>query len=381
MEPVAASAASNDGGDEPPAAAAATTVLVKPVIRGKGKALNNIAALSGRDPAAIVKSVTEAEASMKKDVAIIAVDDDGELARASKDKLSSSATTTASRTFDLLSPQEQHRFRCFRRCGFASKPMEEYIARKLVTEVERRRTLRMGATISGLATTAGSKSGGEEWDKTNNGNAVAVDASDTTDGSKKRKRKSTKQILNDQMKRRLVVLDRPLMGKEDEDGRQRSKQQQHQQQQQKQRVIPSLSNLVVANSSQEIVTIVSTLAKCYGQGLVAAAKRVANVATTTTTTATTEDDNAATAGNDPTPLRPHHFIEAYEHRVRAGLDPGFWMMGSNTTTTIGGGRGRSTCHSVTEAAALGKKNNVNNDNLYYHAALAAQNIYDGGRKE
>ena len=92
------------------------------------------------------------------------------------------------------------------------------------------------------------------------------------------------------------------------------------------------------------------MAKCYGQRLrVATAKRVATVtATATATTATTEDDNAATtAGNDPTPLRPHHIIEAYEHCVRAGLDPGFWMMGNNTTT-IGGGRGRSTCNSVTE---------------------------------
>ena len=180
------------------------------------------------------------------------------------------------------------------------------------------------------------------------------------------------------MKRRLIVLDRPMMGREDEDGRQ---QQQQSQQQQKQRVIPSLSNLVVANSSQEIVTIVSTLAKCYGQCLVAAAKRVANV--TTTATATTDNDNAATAGNDPTPLRPHHFIEAYEHRVRAGLDPGFWMMGSNTTTTtttIGGGRGRSACNGVTEAAALGVKNYGNNDTWYYHAALAAQNIYDEEEK-
>jgi hypothetical protein len=110
--------------------------------------------------------------------------------------------------------------------------------------------------MSGLAITATSKSGGEEWDNyyTNTlGNAAAAaaafitDASDTTDGSKKRKRKGTKQILNDQMKRRLGVLDRPFMGKEDKDGRQ-----QQQQQQQKQRVIPSLSNLVVANSSQEI---------------------------------------------------------------------------------------------------------------------------------
>ena len=390
--------AANDGGDDnkPPSAA----VVAKPVIRGKGKALNAIAALSGRDPASIVKSVTEA--SFTKEAATMAVDDDGESARGGKDKTSGgisatkTTTTAASRAFDRLSPRERHRFECYRRCGFASKPMEEYIARTLVAEVERRRTLRTGATISGLATAtaAGSKSGGEEWGNyTNNGNAAAEAAaavvitdaaSDTADGSKKRKRKSTKQILNDQMKRRLIVLDRPMMGREDEDGRQQQQQQsqqQQQQQQQKRRVIPSLSNLVVANSSQEIVTIVSTLAKCYGQCLVAAAKRVANV--TTTATATTDNDNAATAGNDPTPLRPHHFIEAYEHRVRAGLDPGFWMMGSNTTTTtttIGGGRGRSACNGVTEAAALGVKNYGNNDNLYYHAALAAQNIYDEEEK-
>jgi hypothetical protein len=71
--------------------------------------------------------------------------------------------------------------------------------------------------------------------------AVITDASYTTDRSKEFKRKrSTIQILNDQMKRRLGVLDRPMMGKEDEDGRQQSqRQRQQQQQQQKQRVIPS----------------------------------------------------------------------------------------------------------------------------------------------
>ena len=194
--------AANDDGDDnkPPAAAAA--VVAKPVIRGKGKALNAIAALSGRDPASIVKSVTEA--SFTKEAATMAVDDDGESARGGEDKTSTSsggagaattATTAASRAFGRLSPRERHRFECYRRCGFASKPMEEYIARTLVAEVERRRTLRTGATISGLATAtaAGSKSGGEEWGNyTNNGNAAAAAAvvitdaaSDTADGSKK----------------------------------------------------------------------------------------------------------------------------------------------------------------------------------------------------
>jgi hypothetical protein len=111
-------------------AAATTTVVTKPVIiRGKGKAFK-----CHRGPIIRKRSGSHFE----KDDQI------------------------------CIQYKNKNRFECFRRCGFASKPMEEYIARKLVTEVDRRRTLRMGATMSGLATTATSKIGGKEWDNYTN---------------------------------------------------------------------------------------------------------------------------------------------------------------------------------------------------------------------
>ena len=92
-------AANDDGDDNKPPSA---VVVAKPVIRGKGKALNAIAALSGRDPASIVKSVTEA--SFTKEAATMAVDDDGESARGGKDKTSATGGGAGAATTTTTSP-------------------------------------------------------------------------------------------------------------------------------------------------------------------------------------------------------------------------------------------------------------------------------------
>ena len=340
----------------------------KPVIRGKGKALNAIAAASGRDPAAIVKSVTEAEASAKAATATRARVVEEEVRRAAaREKVKARDEATVSQVFNLLSPQEKFRFICFRRCGFASKPMEKFVAKMLVDATEKRHLVRTGTLIGlGVRLSVGVGSSIYEGCSPSNNSTAAATVISGADLSsravnRKRKKKSTKQVLMNESKRRLVMMDQPwsyflegplCMSR---------------------LPAPSLSNLVVANSVSEIVSVVSTLAKCYGQRLVAAAKRVADA----------EDKekniNGASLADDTTssltllrPLQPRHFIEAHKHRARAGLDPGFWLAGHVGHSEQGlvfhkGGEG------IAEAAALGL---VDRDSLCYFAALGAQDEND-----
>ena len=87
----------------------------KPIVRGKGKALNAIAAASGRDPAAIVKSVTEAEASAKAATAARtrAVEEEVRKA-AARERAKARKEATLSQIFNRLLPQEKFCFICFR---------------------------------------------------------------------------------------------------------------------------------------------------------------------------------------------------------------------------------------------------------------------------
>ena len=136
---------------------------------------------------------------------------------------------------------------------------------------------------------------------------------------------------------------------------------------------PSLANLVVANSVSEIVSVVSTLAKCYGQRLVTAAKRVADAEDKEKNIiGTSLADDTISSLTLPRPLQPRHFIEAQKHRARAGLDPDFWLAGRVGHSEQGlvfhkGGEG------IAEAAALGL---VDRDSLCYFAALGAQDEHD-----
>merc|ERR1719291_620382 len=121
----------------------------KPVIRGKGKgkALNQIAAASGRDPAAIVKSVAEAEKSAKErskkeadDAAAKAIAEQQQDGRGDDSEVKDD--TLPAQLYASLSPSDQYKFECFRRCGFAAKPMERFIAKVLVQEAAKRYLVR-----------------------------------------------------------------------------------------------------------------------------------------------------------------------------------------------------------------------------------------------
>jgi len=344
----------------------------KPVVRGKGKgkALNAIAAASGRDPAAIVKSVTEAEAAAKAAAARAKAEEE---AKEAEEARKAREEVTAAQIFGSLSSEQQYRFECFRRCGFASKPMEKFVAKMLVEEAEKRYLARRGAMV-GLG---GALSGGDGYvydDAPQNITAAVTDTSDAdskkSNAQKKRKRQSKKHIVREESKRRRAAMDQPqpyFLGGNNGIFNSRSGSEgsgtSHQ--------APPLDNLVVPDSASEIVAVVSTLAKCYGQRLVAAAKRVADAEEEEKNI----DETSATDVSLPTtpkPLRPHHFLEAHRHRARAGMDPGFWM-----ADRIGGGKRESVYTKggvgVAEAAALGT---VDRDRACYLAALAAQDVCD-----
>jgi len=113
-----------------------------------------------------------------------------------------------------------------------------------------------------------------------------------------------------------------------------------------------LEDMVAPNQAEEIRVVVSTLAKAYAQRLITASRRV-----------------AASEGHDADkhPLNPKHVLQAHQSRMKAGLDPGFFLQSpplSAETIVVG--------HSA-HAAALGIPNR---NQLERDAALAAQEDYD-----
>jgi len=111
-----------------------------------------------------------------------------------------------------------------------------------------------------------------------------------------------------------------------------------------------LSDLVAPGHADSIVLVVSSLAKTYAQRLVAAARRVADH----------EDWPQDKA------LAPHHLEQARAARIRAGVDPGFWMQSQAPF-------GAEAVSESVMAAALGK---VDRRKLLRQAALQAQEDYD-----
>ena len=129
---------------------------------------------------------------------------------------------------------------------------------------------------------------------------------------------------------------------------------------------PPLSDVVAPETSQEITVVVSTLAKCYAQRLVASARRVAR----------------ATGHPDDQPLLSRHLVEAKRYRSSAGMDPGFFMRVGGTCRRSGGGGNdgsmstgstRELGGSTAACAALGIKDG---GRLRFDAALEAQREYD-----
>ena len=70
-----------------------------------------------------------------------------------------------------------------------------------------------------------------------------------------------------------------------------------------------LSNFVATGTSSQIALAVTTISKIYAQRLVKSARDLK-----------TEKNNC-----DDGPLLPENILEAYQQRVKAGVDPGFFM--------------------------------------------------------
>ncbi|KAL7476256.1 hypothetical protein ACHAW6_002131 [Cyclotella cf. meneghiniana] len=341
----------------------------KAIQRGKGKALNALAAASGRDPALIAAA---AEASAKAVAAKLAEERAAEEQRAKE-------RATPRGIYNSLNSEERYRFECFRRCGFPSRSIEMFVARAMVEEARRRYLVRRGMVAAlgaqsngGPGDTLGSTDGEQESIMTSGGSGANSAFEEHSDQKAMRRRKRTKRsYLNEESKRRRDVMDQPfpyLLGASSQGGTIT-----HQK-------FPQLEDLVAPESASEIVAVVSTLAKCYAQRLVAAARRVADAEDEAAKleNADSEEKSCQTEVSDhPTetkpiePLQPHHYIEAYRHRVIAGIDPGFWMHEMIQKSSRDKQNDRKSA-GVTEAAAVGRKN----WNSAHLAALAAQDAYD-----
>jgi hypothetical protein len=128
-----------------------------------------------------------------------------------------------------------------------------------------------------------------------------------------------------------------------------TKQQHHKQQQ--------LSDLCAVGQAEEITAVVSACAKLYAQRLVTAARRVAMYV-------------EGMIGEDD-PLLPHHVLQAHAARVKVGVDPGFFLQGSSSSSR--GGNSMPVYQDSVGAAALGT---ICRGDLLRNAALEAQEEYD-----
>ena len=248
----------------------------------------------------------------------------------------------------------------------------------LVEEAEKRYLLRRGSMI-GLGGKFSGDNDGTVGDSSDNNIDIAtvtdisdssLDSSKQNNNNRKRRKQSTKQMLRDESKRRRAAMDQPLPYFLGGSGVNRSSTCHGSSNGASSGQTPTLSNLVVPNSASEIVAVVSTLAKCYAQRLVSAAKRVADV----------EEEERETSDVSPTttqqPIQPHHILEAHRYRQHAGLDPGFWMASDRTGYCKSGSSGgimNKKVVGVAEAAALGT---VDRDRLNYLAALESQDLYN-----
>jgi hypothetical protein len=327
----------------------------KLIQRGKGKALNALAAASGRPilAAAATKAAVEAER-----------------AKAAAEEERFRAQATPLEIWKSLSEGDLNKLESFRRCAFPSRDIEEFVARELVREAQRRYDVRRGV-VAGLGVTSNgdsSKIPAADDQKASEVTDASSGSEDQTNNTKRRRKRTKKSLLNEESKRRRVAMDQPLPyilgnlknGASSQDGTVTKQQ------------IPPLDALVVPDSASEIVAVVSTMAKCYAQRLVAAARRVADAEDEAAKLESEEGESELSKTKTIEPLQLHHYMEAHRHRVNAGIDPGFWMQDMIKKGSEAKGVGAA------EAAAVGRKNNWNNA---YLAALAAQDAYDEMVKE
>jgi hypothetical protein len=147
-----------------------------------------------------------------------------------------------------------------------------------------------------------------------------------------------------------------------------------------------LEDLVAAPGptvAQDIVLVVSTLAKIYAQRLAASAVQVAQQRRRQQGQPRPDGDSpsrpAVQGASVDRPLEPEDVLEAYRLRSAAGMDPGFYLQphdgisAGRIAPSIGGGSGGlGMPGQFAEAAALEQNRRL--------AALAAQDEYERSRK-
>jgi hypothetical protein len=129
-----------------------------------------------------------------------------------------------------------------------------------------------------------------------------------------------------------------------------------------------LEDMVQPGDADSIVVVVSALAKAYAQRLVTAARRVATVMMMEEERGSGGGGGGATAvvvDQEQKPLQVQHIQMAYDARVQAGIDPGFFMY-----------RPKSVVSSVVGKIAAAAVGIVDRLELLRLAALQAQEEYD-----
>ena len=151
----------------------------KAIQRGKGKALNALAAASGRDPALIAKEVAKA-AALKEE--------EERLKRQAEEERSRVHATPAG-VYNSLSEEERYRFECFRRCAFPSGPIEQFVSQAMTSEACGQSLVRRGV-LAGLGAQSNQAIGNLNSIGGLNSTATEVtDASSASDESNQKKRR------------------------------------------------------------------------------------------------------------------------------------------------------------------------------------------------
>uniref|UniRef100_A0A7S4VWB0 TAFII28-like protein domain-containing protein n=2 Tax=Ditylum brightwellii TaxID=49249 RepID=A0A7S4VWB0_9STRA len=265
-------------------------------------------------------------------------------------------------TFNTI---EQSRFEAFRRCVLNASSISTFVAHCIQNHAHRRYDVRVG-TQSLLSGDVG-------------GNGACGVVHPTVIRKKKTKMDAKEEEwLHNALKQRPQFH---VLSKEGETS------------------APKLHDLVAPNNAQEITAVVATLAKCYAQRLVSAARRVASSEQcppkkkSNTNTEKEKNDEREEKGNDEKekhgpypdnePILPHHLLTAYNYRVQGGVDPGFFLrpsheflMGSKRGVDLHQGSGDGTVGAA--AAALGTSNKYQ---MRLDATYAAQDAYDEVMKQ
>jgi hypothetical protein len=265
--------------------------------------------------------------------------------------------TQVLRTLDKI---ETSRFEAFRKSALPSNAIRDYLAHLLLLHQHDHLAARCRNTTGLLV-----------------GNATTIATSTTTNGSPAN---SSGGITSGQLGTGMPHLEHAMMKVMTQSCKDRRR---------------PLHDLVQPNEADSIVVVVSALAKAYAQRLVTAARRVANVMQEDELTVSHENgnDGATTPHNrrrmplrrQQKALKAHHIQLAHDARVKAGLDPGFFLQrqapsGSSTTTHSRGMAAPTAswpCPGKIAAAALGQ---VDRHELLRQAALQAQEDYDQCRQ-